>query len=180
VSGSPPGSRAPGPLPAAVATVRTKCPACAAWNSFEADAPLEAIGCGGCGAAIPLVPSEGLLAGGPVDRCWRCGREEFWTKKDFPQQWGLAIVALAAVGAFWTYGATLLLAAIVDAALYYALPPMAVCYICKTEYRGVPVNPAHGSFDIEHEHALENEEHARRRATRGPEAPDAAAPEAAP
>ncbi len=148
------------------ATVRLKCRACGAWNTFEADAPLPAIGCGGCGAEIPLFPSERLMAGGPVDRCWGCGREEFWTKKDFPVRWGLATVAAAAVAAFWiplpwSY-APLFAAALLDAALYVLLPPVTVCYICRAEYRGVPANPAHGAFDLARQEDLDAAE-ARRR-----------------
>jgi ribosomal protein L37E len=131
-----------------VATVRTRCERCGAWNSFEADEPLRAIGCGGCEAPIPLSPTERLLSGGPVDRCWRCGRAEFWTKKDFPQAWGLAIAGAAAVAAFWTYGLSLVAAALFDLALYLVLPAVTICYACRTEYRGVPADPAQGPFDL--------------------------------
>lgn len=145
-----------------VPAVRTRCPRCEAWNSFDADEPLGAIACGKCGGEIALRPTEKLLAGGPVDRCWRCGEADFWTKKDFPQRWGLAIVAAGAVAAFWTYGLSLVLVALVDFVLYRFLPPATICYVCKTEYRGVPADPAHGPFDLAHEDEVENAQAARR------------------
>ncbi len=144
------------------ATVRTRCAKCAEWNAFEADAKIDAIECGRCAKPIGLAGvSERLLAGGPVDACCRCGASDFWTHKDFPRKWGLAIVAVAAVLAFWTYGASLLAAAILDALLYRRLPWTTVCYRCKTELRGIPRDPAHGEFDLAHQEDVEAEEYAR-------------------
>jgi hypothetical protein len=137
------------------ATVRARCPRCEEWNSFEADEPLAAIACGKCAAPIALRPTERLLAGGPVDRCWRCGGADFWTKKDFPQRIGLLIVAAGAIAAFWTYGASLVLVMLIDFALYQFLPPVTICYRCKTEYRGVPADRAHGAFDLAHQEDVE-------------------------
>lgn len=148
-----------------IATVRTKCSKCEAWNSFEADEQIDAIACGKCAKPIGLAGvSEKLLAGGPVDRCCRCGAVEasdFWAHKDFPKAWGLGIVVVAAVLAFWTYGASLLVAAILDAILYRRLAWATVCYRCKTEYRGIPRDPAHGDFDLAHQEDVEAEEYAR-------------------
>lgn len=138
-----------------VATVRTRCPRCEEWNAFDADERLDAIACGKCAAPIALSPTEKLLAGGPVDRCWRCGEADFWSKKDFPQKIGLAIVAVGAIAAFWTYGASLLVVMLIDFALYQFLPAATICYRCKTEYRGVPADPAHGSFDLAHQEDVE-------------------------
>ena len=140
-----------------VATVRTRCERCREWNSFEADERLEAIACGGCEAPIPLRPTEKLVSGGPVDRCWRCGEADFWTKKDFPQRAGLAIVAVGAVAAFWTYGLSLVVVAIIDFVLYQLLPTATICYRCKTEVRGVPADPTHGGFDLAHQEDVEQE-----------------------
>ena len=143
----------------AIATVRTRCGKCGDWNSFEADAKIDAIECGSCAKPIGLEGvSERLLAGGPVDRCCRCGAADFWTHKDFPKKWGLTIVAVAAVLAFWTYGISLLVAALLDAALYARLPFATVCYRCKTEYRKIPTDPAHGGFDLAHQEDVEADE----------------------
>jgi hypothetical protein len=99
--------------------------------------------------------TEKLLRGGPVDRCCRCREADFWTRKDFPKALGLGIVVVAAVLAFWTYGASLLVAAILDAVLYAFLPWATICYRCKTEYRGIPRDPAHAAFDLAHQEDVE-------------------------
>lgn len=165
-----------GPVPP-VATVRTRCPACQEWNAFEADQPLEAIACGRCEAAIPLCPEPRLLEGGPVARCWRCGEADFWTRKDFPAKVGLAIVAVAAVlvfatGSIWP----IVIASLFDLALYRVLPWVTVCYVCRTEVRGVPRDPAHGAFDLAHQ---EDGDEARRAAARGGAAEPGSPPPAA-
>jgi hypothetical protein len=157
------------------ATVRTRCGRCDAWNSFEADDRIDAVECGACAQPIGLAGvSERLLAGGPVDRCARCGAADFWTHKDFPKALGIGIVVLAAIVAFWTYGISLVVAAILDAALYPCLPWVTVCYRCKSEYRGLPRDAAHGGFDLAHQEDVEADEADR---ARGPAAPG---PEAAP
>jgi hypothetical protein len=142
-----------------VATVRTRCSKCQEWNSFEADAKIDAVECGACAKPIGLAGvSDKLIGGGPVDVCCRCGVADFWTHKDFPKAWGLGIVIVAAILAFWTYGISLVVAALLDAGLYAYLPWATVCYRCKTEYRGIPRDPAHGGFDLAHQEDVEAEE----------------------
>jgi hypothetical protein len=89
--------------------------------------------------------------------CPKCGCREMFLRKDFPQKLGLAIVVVAAVAFLvlaasraWFYlGALVLLAAVaVDAVLYLVVPKITVCYRCRAEFRDVPVNPAHGGFEL--------------------------------
>jgi hypothetical protein len=159
----------------AIAAVRTRCEACEAWNNFEIDELLEGILCGGCEAPILLEVSQRLLEGDPVDRCCRCGQggeSAFWSRKDFDPKLGVGIVVVASVLAFWTYGISLLVATVVDLVLWRMLPPVTTCYHCKTEYRGIPLDPAHGAFDLAHQEDLEQEQAVAARKRRGEAEPD--------
>jgi hypothetical protein len=78
-------------------------------------------------------------------------------RKDFPQRLGLGIVIIAAVTFLWLassrqrfyLGAIVLLsAAILDAALYWFVPKITVCYRCRAEFRDVPINPDHEGYEL--------------------------------
>jgi hypothetical protein len=78
-------------------------------------------------------------------------------RKDFPQKLGLGIVIVAGVAFVvlaanrtWFYLGigVLMLAAIIDAALYFFVPTITVCYRCRAEMRDVPLNPKHGGFEL--------------------------------
>jgi hypothetical protein len=89
--------------------------------------------------------------------CPDCGCRDLFVRKDFPQKIGLAIVVVAAVTfvvlsvrrATMYVGVVVLLAAfVVDAVLYVFVPKVTVCYRCRAEFRGVPVNPEHEGFEL--------------------------------
>ena len=89
--------------------------------------------------------------------CPECGCRDLFIRKDFPQKLGLAVVVVAAVGfvvlsarrATVYLGVMVLLAAcVVDAVLYLFVPKVTVCYRCRGEFRGVPVNPEHEGFEL--------------------------------
>jgi hypothetical protein len=93
----------------------------------------------------------------PLTACPSCGCEDLFIRKDFPQKLGLAIVVvagltflvLASMPRYFFFGAGVLLAAVLlDAALYLFVPKITVCYRCRTEFRGVPLNPDHGGFEL--------------------------------
>jgi hypothetical protein len=78
-------------------------------------------------------------------------------RKDFPQKLGLTVVAAAAVaflilaarpGTFVIGVWVLVAATAADALLYVFVPRVTVCYRCRAEFRGVPVNPDHEGFDL--------------------------------
>lgn len=87
---------------------------------------------------------EGGLGG-----CLTCGHIELFTRKSFPAIVGFAIVAIAALLAPWTHYASLLVAALLDLALYRLIPDVVVCYVCSSEHRGFAPKPAHPRFDRE-------------------------------
>lgn len=93
----------------------------------------------------------------PLTACPLCDCRDLFVRKDFPRKLGLAIVVVAAVTFValasmrqWFYLGAIVLAgaAILDALLYCIVPRITVCYRCRTEFRRVPLNPAHGGFEL--------------------------------
>ena len=89
--------------------------------------------------------------------CPHCGCRDLFIRKDFPQKIGLGIVVVAAVAfvvlsvrrtTFYLGVAVLLAACLVDALLYVFVPKVTVCYRCRAELRGVPINPRHEGFEL--------------------------------
>ena len=92
-----------------------------------------------------------------LTQCPNCGCKDLFIRKDFPQKLGLSIVIVAAI-AFLALAASrqhfylgvmvLLVAMLIDAALYWFVPKITVCYKCRSEFRDVPVNPQHEGFEL--------------------------------
>ena len=82
-------------------------------------------------------------------RCPACDGEQLYVQRDFNQKAGLAIVIVgAALAPFTPYYASLVVAVLVDAALYALLPEITVCYRCHAHLRGFRRNPKHHPFDL--------------------------------
>jgi hypothetical protein len=97
---------------------------------------------------------EGLSAEGGLRACLACAHPELYTQKDFPRALGLAIVAVAAIAAPFTYYLSLVAAAALDACLYRCAPAMVVCYRCRARHRGFAPDPRHPGFDRQIEERL--------------------------
>ena len=92
-----------------------------------------------------------------VRQCPHCGCREFFVRKDFPQKLGMGLIVVAAVSflvlaarrATFYLGVWVLLAvAAVDALLYWFVPRVTTCYKCRADFRGRPINPEHGAFEL--------------------------------
>ena len=92
-----------------------------------------------------------------LSACPKCGCRDLFIRKDFPQKWGLVIVAVAGVAflslassrAHFYLGAIVLLSAVaIDGLMYFLVPKLTVCYRCRAEFRDVPVNPQHEGFEL--------------------------------
>lgn len=103
-----------------------------------------------------MVTVDEKLMSGDVDRCAACGGVEFFIRKDFPQRIGLSLVIVfglvASVFYYFenipaTFGALLALV-VIDAAIYWIVGRVTVCYRCRAEYRGCVYNPDHHGFDL--------------------------------
>jgi len=98
-----------------------------------------------------------LMANEPLKACSNCGCRDLFIRKDFPQKVGLAVVVVAAVTfvvlaasrtTFWVAALVLVAAAVIDALLYLFVPKITVCYRCRAEFRGAPLNPQHEGFEL--------------------------------
>jgi len=62
---------------------------------------------------------------------------------------GITFLVLAAWPRWFYLGAWVLVAAVfADALLYLVVPKITVCYRCRAEFGNVPVNPAHGGYEL--------------------------------
>lgn len=106
-----------------------------------------------CGESVRVEPTAGLLSGEEVDRCAVCGYDHLHRRKNFPRRLGIAIVTVAAVATFWVpprfFFMPLVTASIIDALLYFVVPWKVVCYVCHTEYRGIPPREDQAPYDLE-------------------------------
>jgi hypothetical protein len=93
----------------------------------------------------------------PIDKCPKCECRDLFVRKDFPQRVGLAIVLVAGI-AFLVLAArrnnfylgvlVLIAALLIDALGYFLVGMVTVCYRCHAEFRDLPINPAHGAFEL--------------------------------
>lgn len=86
---------------------------------------------------------EGGLTG-----CLHCGHEELYTRKKFNKTLGFTIVGVAAllVLVFKNYW-SLVVAGLLDFALYRIAKDEVVCYSCSAVHRGFGGSPRHPAFD---------------------------------
>jgi hypothetical protein len=105
--------------------------------------------CRHCGRDVALPDAPDLLAA-----CLACGCAELYRHRDFNQKLGLLLIAAGAVLCLvLTSFLPLLVAAALDALLYFTLPDVAICYRCKAHHRGFANVRALPAFDLErHEH----------------------------
>lgn len=135
------------------------CPACLRAASSELAAEATELTCDACGWKRPI--PAGDVQQGEARRCLVCGCHDLWRQKDFPPEFGVAIVASGAVLSTvlyawhlleWSIG-VLMAFALLDMALYVFMPDAAVCYRCHARFRrsGSPrgEEAAPGAFDLE-------------------------------
>jgi DNA-directed RNA polymerase subunit RPC12/RpoP len=116
----------------------------------EATAGLDGHGrCAACGAETDLTLSPSLREAETVDVCPACDSTLLYVQRDFNQKAGLGIVIIGGVLApFTPYYSSLIVAALIDTALYLLLPEITVCYRCHAHFRGFQRNPKHAAFDL--------------------------------
>ena len=137
-------------------TVGFYCSECSRYSEYELLAAHTRRACSYCGHESQSSPNPALLAGGPIDLCPHCSNQEFFLRKDFPQQLGCAAVSLTvglstlayALWGFLASLAVLVVASLFDFVLYHRLGEVTVCYRCHAELRGFALNPAHAAFDM--------------------------------
>ena len=138
--------------------IRYRCrdPLCRAWNQATVITDTLIPTCATCGkpARIDAVPS--LAVAGPITQCVVCGGREFFSRKNFPQRFGLGLVIVfGLIASIYYYFenipatfATLGSLVVIDGVIYLLVGKVTVCYRCRAEYRGVAYNPEHLGFDL--------------------------------
>ncbi len=76
-----------------------------------------------------------------------CGNQRFYLQKDFNARLGLGIFAIGVLLSYHTYFLSLLIATLIDFALYYFLKTVTICYQCRAIYRNFEIDPNHRGFD---------------------------------
>jgi len=113
----------------------------------------EIFECDDCHLRVPL-HARSLDAHQQLGECALCGTNEFFIQKDFNRRLGLFVVIISALVAFLVmvryghlYGFPVFLGVtLIDWWIYQRMRNVAVCYLCHTIYRGVPLNPDHKGF----------------------------------
>lgn len=128
----------------------------AALRADLATPGIDSLTCPACGKTHELRAIDTLIREAAISRCAVCEGEEFFIRRDFPQKLGLALVVIfgliASVFYYYrsipaTFG-TLAALVVVDAAIYFFVGTVTVCYRCRAEYRGLPADTRHGGFDL--------------------------------
>jgi hypothetical protein len=130
------------------------CPTCERPARATPSAGGE-LSCTHCHWSRPVGKEERLEEG--PRRCLVCGCDDLWRQKDFPQNVGLAIVALGAIlsSLFWwkhmplTSLGILLAFALADMVLFMVMKDVLVCYRCKARYLDVPPDASVGAYSLD-------------------------------
>ena len=112
--------------------VRAHCDSCDA--ALDAGGDGDGLECPSCRRRYPLGAAAARL-----EQCPICDCRRFFRQKAFPKVLGIGLVVVGAILTPFTYGVSLMVLALVDLVIYRAVPLMAVCYLCRAEFRGVPI-----------------------------------------
>lgn len=129
------------------------CPNCESPQQSEDLSKSLKLSCD-CGWEYDVHP-DAIVDGRPTD-CLRCGNEDLWRQKNFPQWLGLIFVATGAItsGIAWYYHRPVLALSILvgfgilDMVLYSIMPDVLVCYRCRSRHHRADVSK-HGAYDHE-------------------------------
>ena len=144
--------------------ILARCPKCDAGLPVDAAEQAMWIKCGRCDRAIPLTISAAVAEDRAVDSCPVCQGADFYIRKDFNPQVGLAVVITGALisAVFYWFNRDLIAysilagAALIDLVVYGRLKDLTVCYRCHTEFRGTYARSA-PAFDLHTADVLELE-----------------------
>jgi hypothetical protein len=122
--------------------VTAHCPTCNALVEAEAKCPK----CQG-----PLFPhgTEAFHEKGTLDQCPVCGAAHLYRQKDFNRKLGIALVVVGAVLAYWTWGLSLGVVALLDWLLFRRVGEVGCCYRCGAQFREMPTVGALEPFNLQ-------------------------------
>lgn len=103
------------------------CPQCQKRNMKKQEPPFD-LSCTDC--------SYSQCVSLPFERCSLCSCRAFFCQKSFNPILGLGIVGVACLFVPYTKGLSLVVAAFIDALIYYFIPVITVCYRCHAGFYG--------------------------------------------
>ncbi len=135
--------------------VEFHCPRCLKADAGEVSEATALLACRHCGWSRPLAEAD--IHGKAPARCLACGCDDLWRQKDFPAQWGVAIVGLgillSSLAVAWMRPmlalGILMGFALADMLLFLVMRDALVCYRCHARFRQVTVTDQHPKFDLE-------------------------------
>ncbi|HEY5040345.1 MAG TPA: hypothetical protein VIJ93_14870 [bacterium] len=131
--------------------INTFCPECEN-GLFLSELPKPGlVSCKNCGKGRQATGQGELDSQGALAKCGFCDCAEFYRQKDFNTKLGLWILVLI-VGAALIFNRWLMpilvVGALFDTLLYFALGDIVICYNCRAIYRGLPISPKVEGFDL--------------------------------
>jgi hypothetical protein len=132
--------------------VRFPCPICDCPGKLEPPARSD----WQCLACDHRLHADAPPADGSLPHCLLCGNHELYKKKDFPHALGMAVLVVACLVSFFTYGmyekwltwAILIGTAAFDGLLFLWVGDVVVCYRCGAQHRGLTPGPEHRPHEL--------------------------------
>jgi hypothetical protein len=132
---------------------RRYCPKCLEPREHGAAGEGD-LACGRCSEPYSL-RWDNRTPEAPIERCLFCGNRAFFIQKDFDQRLGCLVMAISlalAIFAGWRFGwiwftPVLLVSVVIDWIVARRIGAVTICYRCDAEYRDLPLNPRHRSYD---------------------------------
>jgi len=112
--------------------LRWMCVACG--NANQSYAVGAGVACNTC--AVTVVVSDQHR---DLRECAVCESTRLYRQRAFNRFLGIVVVAVGAALVPFTYGISLPVVFLIDLMLYRRVAEMAVCYLCRAEYRGIQV-----------------------------------------
>lgn len=114
------------------------------------------ITCSNCGSSVEVIPDQMANKvscdvcqhvqevkftqdhmNGILKECPVCSRMDFYKQADFNRKIGVTLFVIAAILSIWTYGLSLVVLWLLDMFLLKKLSMVAICYKCRTNFRGL-------------------------------------------
>lgn len=153
------------------AEVNFRCKGCGRGLWLRPAGAAADVECPLCRQPHRVDPVTAVDADGRLARCAVCGCDRMYRQRDFNRRLGLVVVVVAAAFSVATRGLSLLVAAAIDLALYFALPEIVLCYHCEAIHRGFRRSGTLTGYDLATGERYENREWGKR-----PPAPDSGDP----
>lgn len=129
--------------------LRCPCPHCHQPIQIDLQWPGQEPQCPHCDKALFQNATQAFIQNKKLDQCPLCGASHLFRRKDFNQKLGLGMIVLGVVGAYFTYGISLLIVTLIDWFLFRRVGELGSCYQCQAEFRKSSLIQSLDPFDLE-------------------------------